>query len=366
MGHAQSRAPPSCAQSDVASTSGQVFVSDPEHPPGGAAPAALDRYARLVVHLVRWIALGSLVGVLAGLSSAVFLITLDWATITFDEHPNLLFGLPLAGLVIGLGYHYGGGRSAEGNNLIIDEIHEPTAWVPRRMAPLVFVGTVVTHLFGGSAGREGTAIQMSGSLTDLANRVLRLDPEDRRIMLIAALAGGFGAVFGVPLAGAVFGLEVQSVGRLRYDALVPCLVASVVGDMIVLGLGVEHTLTPDLGTVALSAGLLLKVAVAGVAFGLIGALFTLMVHSVRRAFAAVIAWAPARPMIGGVLVVAMTWVVGDRLYNGLSLGLLEAGLFGGPVPTWAFLAKVVFTAVTLGSGFVGASLSRSRGHRHAR
>ena len=173
-------------------------------PTGGIGPtfglSSLRSYGRLVLHLLRWVALGSVVGVLAGLSSAAFLWALDLATAAFDEHPGLLYGLPVAGLCIGLVYHYGGGRAVEGNNLIIDEIHEPTEWVPRRMAPMVFVGTVVTHLFGGSAGREGTAIQMSGSLTDVASRAFRLDPSDRRTMLIAALAGGFGAVFGVPLA----------------------------------------------------------------------------------------------------------------------------------------------------------------------
>jgi H+/Cl- antiporter ClcA len=262
----------------------------------------------------------------------------------------------LAGLCIGLAYHYGGGRSVEGNNLIIDEIHEPTAWVPRRKAPMVFVGTVVTHLFGGSAGREGTAIQMSGSLTDVASRVLGLGPSDRRTMLIAAMAGGFGAVFGVPLAGAVFGLEVQAVGRLRYEALVPSLVASVVGDLVVRRLGVEHLLTPELARFEPSPLLLGKVAVAGVAFGLTALAFTVVVHRIKRGFA-MIPWAPARPLVGGVLVVLMTLAVGDRLYNGLSLGLIESGLFGGPVPTWAFAAKLAFTAVTLGSGFVGGEVT---------
>ena len=335
--------------------------ADPPELTGAPAASRVDStlrgYGRPVVHLLRWVVLGSVVGVLAGLSSGAFLWTLDVATVAFDEHPALLYGLPIAGLCIGLVYHYGGGRAVEGNNLIIDEIHEPTAWVPRRMAPMVFVGTVVTHLFGGSAGREGTAIQMSGSLTDGASRLLRLGPADRRTMLVAAMAGGFGAVFGVPLAGAVFGLEVQAVGRLRYEALVPSLVASVVGDLVVRGLGIEHLLTPDLGRIDLEWLLLGKVAVAGIAFGLTAMAFTVVVHWIKRGFAAAIPWAPGRPLVGGVLVVLMTLAVGNRLYNGLSLGLIERGLFGGPVPTWAFVAKLVFTAVTLGSGFVGGEVT---------
>jgi H+/Cl- antiporter ClcA len=186
--------------------------------------------------------------------------------------------------------------------------------------------------------------------------VLHLGPADRRTMLIAAMSGGFGAVFGVPLAGAVFGLEVQSVGRLRYDALVPALVASLVGDQVVRGLGVDHGATPQLDPVALGPLLLAKVVLAGVLFGLTALAFTAVVHTVKRGFAR-LAWAPARPLVGGVVVVLMTLAVGNRLYNGLSLGLVESSLFGGPVPTWAFAAKLLFTAVTLGSGFVGGEVT---------
>ncbi|MHB8465126.1 MAG: chloride channel protein, partial [Acidimicrobiales bacterium] len=223
---------------------------------------------RLIAHLVKWVVLGAVVGVLAGMASAGFLVSLDWVTNTREAHPWLLFGLPIAGFLVGLGYHYGGGKSAQGNNLIIDEIHEPRAWIPKRMAPLVYVGTVLTHLFGGSAGREGTAIQMSGSLTDGFNRITGLSADDRRLLLIAAIAGGFGAVFGVPIAGCVFALEVQAVGRMRYDAIIPALAAPIVGDLVVHGLGVNHPPTPHFAAIAITATLLAKVAVAGLAFGL--------------------------------------------------------------------------------------------------
>jgi H+/Cl- antiporter ClcA len=312
---------------------------------------------QLIAHMLRWVALGSLVGVLAGLASTVFLMSLDWATETFDEQGWLLYLLPLAGVAIGLAYHYGGGRSVEGNNLIIDEIHAPSDWVPRRMAPMVLVGTVVTHLFGGSAGREGTAIQMSGSLADTASRIMRLDAYDRRIMLITAIAGGFGSVFGVPLAGAVFALEVQAVGRVQYEALVPCLAASVVGDLVVAGLGVEHTPTPDLGDLGLSGSLLVRVAVAGLAFGLASVAFSELTHGLKRAFAQLLPWAPGRPFVGGILVIGLTLAAGTRAYNGLSLGLAEASLAGAEVPTWAFALKILFTAVTLGAGFVGGEVT---------
>ncbi|MGZ8752341.1 MAG: voltage-gated chloride channel family protein [Acidimicrobiia bacterium] len=317
----------------------------------------LDDHVRLVGHLLKWIVLGAVVGVLAGVASAAFLAAIEWATDTREANAWLIGLLPVGGLAIGLAYHYGGGRSAEGNNLIIDEIHEPTAWVPKRMAPFVFVGTVVTLLTGGSAGREGAAIQMSGSLTDGAARILRLGPADRRRLLIAAIAGGFSAVFGVPLAGAVFALEVQTVGRMHYEALVPCLTASVVGALVVSGLGITHTPTPDLGVISLSAELVAKVAVAGLIFGWASVLFSELTHASKRAFRAIVPWSPGRPVLGGLIVIAMTLAVGNQAYNGLSLGLIQESLSGGDVSGWAWLLKILFTAVTLGALFQGGEVT---------
>lgn len=173
----------------------------------------------VALELLRRAGLGAASGLLAGLACWAFLTVLDQATELRLQHGWLLGLLPLAGLAVGVSYHFLGGEAGRGNALLIEQIHEPTAWVPRRMAPLVAVGTVVSHLFGASVGREGTALQMSGSLTDLFARSLRLDHRDRRWLLIAALAGGFSATFGVPWAGAVFAVEVQSVrhrGRHRF------------------------------------------------------------------------------------------------------------------------------------------------------
>jgi len=318
----------------------------------------LREQADLLVFLGKWTVLGSVVGVLAGLAGAAFLATLDWATATRESTPWLLYALPAAGLAVGLVYHYGAGAAVGGNNLIIDEIHEPKAWIPRRMAPLIYAGTVVTHLFGGSAGREGTAIQMSGSLTDWFSRLARIRPEDRRLLLIAAIAGGFGAVFGVPLAGCVFALEVQSLGRLRYDALVPALTASIVGDLVVRGLDVGHLPVPVIDAVDLTPPLVAKVVVAGIAFGLCALAFTELTHLLKQVFAHTVAYPPLRPFVGGVLVVGLTYAVGTRDYLGLSLPLISDSLSGvATVVTFAFAFKLLFTAVTLGSGFLGGEVT---------
>jgi H+/Cl- antiporter ClcA len=328
-----------------------------------------SEHVGLLRFLLRWLAIGSVIGVLAGTSSAVFLHGLMLVTDARLDAPSLRYLLPLGGLLTGLAYHYLGGRSSGGNNLILDEIHglaaetpKPAAdrrWVPKRLAPLVLVGTWVTHLFGGSAGREGTAIQMSGSLSDAFARFARLDGDDRRLVLIAAVSGGFGSVFSVPLAGAVFGLEVQSVGRIRYDAIVPALTASVIGNVTFHALDLPHDVTPayELPSIALSLGLLGKVALAALAFGLASVVFAELTEGLKRAFGVLFAWPPLRPMVGGLAIVGMTAMVGTDDHLGLSLPLIDDALTGVDVVWYAFALKLLFTAVTLGSGFQGGEVT---------
>lgn len=335
-------------------------------------------HVRPFIATVRWVALGSIVGVLAGLSSAAFLELLDWVTDTRVDQPWLLWLLPLAGFAIGLVYHFGAGKAAAGNGLLLEEIHEQNAWIPRRMAPLVLGATLVTHLFGGSAGREGTAIQMSGSLSDnLVSRTARFTGADRRLVLTAAVAGGFGAVFGVPIAGCIFALEVPTAGRVRHDALVPALTAAVVGDQVVRWLDVEHTPFPVVGAVDLTFALTAKVLAVSIAFGLAARLFTVALHACKALFQGAIGWPPLRPLVGGVVVVALTCAVDTRDYLGLSLPLMtdsfELGVAGvAGVATFAFAWKLLFTLITLGSGFhggevtplfvIGATLGATVGH----
>ena len=310
-----------------------------------------------MVWLVRWIAIGIGVGVVAGLASTVLLASLTWATDSRVDHGWIVWFLPLAGLTMGCLYHYTGGRSAEGNNLIIDEIDEPDAGVPRRMAPLIFASTLLTQLFGGSAGREGTGVQLSVSLNDSIARVLPFSRTDRRIVMIAAMSAGFGALFGVPLAGAVFGLEVRNTGRLRFEALVPCLAGSIVGDLVVRGLGIEHEATPALARIDTGIGTVLRVAVLGVAFGLVGAVFILATRALKALGARVLPWAPSRPLVGGVLILGLMVAVSTREYLGLSLPIASSALAGNETSGSVFALKLLFTVVTLGTGFYGGEVT---------
>jgi len=306
---------------------------------------------RSVVRTCQWIILGGISGLLAGIASFVFLEGLDRATSVRTDTTWMLYLLPVAGLAIGLSNHYLAGRSSAGNALLLKEIHSPTQWVPRRMAPLVLLGTWWTHLFGGSAGREGTALQMSGSLSDAAGRILRLNHSDRSLMLTAALAGGFGSVFGVPFAGVVFAVEVPTVGRLRYQALVPAVIASFVGDAVVTWLGHDHTarLAVDLSLSASTIGALI---VVGLACGIAARLFVSVTSAIRSLGRRYVPSAVARPVIGGAAVVGLAVLFG-RDYLGLSLPLLDSALAGTSIALSVFALKLLFTAITIGTGFLG-------------
>lgn len=312
----------------------------------------------------RWIVTGSLLAVLvgaaSGIVSAIFLVVLDEATAYQSDHGWLLYLLPLAGVMIAWLYNGTGRSAAGGTNLILDQIHEVDAEnrVPLRMLPLVLGSTILTHLFGGSAGREGTAVQMGGALASWLARRLHLQPAHFRILLLCGIAGGFSSVFGTPLAGTVFALEVLAIGGMRYDALLPCLIAAVSGDLVIDALNVEHGLyvisspMPDLTMRTLA-----MVTIAGLAFGLASFLFAELTGLVERISQHLVKNAMLRAFLGGLLVIGITLALGTRIYNGLSLPLLEGSFSGASIPMFAFLFKLLLTAVTLGVGFKGGEVT---------
>lgn len=309
--------------------------------------------------MVRWAMLGSAVGVLAGIASTIFLFSLAWATQTRLANPALLFLLPLAGGVIGWVYQRYGGTAARGTNLVIEEVNSNRARIPLRMAPLVLLGTVLTHLFGGSVGREGTAVQMGASLADGLRRALGWHGENRRLLIMAGISGGFGAVFGTPLAGFVFGMEVQRVGRIRYEGIVPCFAAACMGDLTARALGAAHTHYAPLAAMPIDLMLLIKVLIAGVCFGLTSILFVELTHAVKHLLGEFVKPMPLRLVLGGCAVIGLVLLFNTQAYLGLSEELIEQSLTNasGDVPTFAFLLKLLFTALTLGSGFVGGEVT---------
>jgi H+/Cl- antiporter ClcA len=313
--------------------------------------------AAFVRFALRWLLLAGAAGLLAGVASAVFLLTLSWATMTRLAAPALVLLLPAAGFLIGWAYHRFGGAAGAGSSLVIETLHSPDAGrIPLRMAPMVLAGTIMAHLFGASVGREGTAVQMGASLADGLRRLLRLSEADRRLLIMAGISGGFGSVFGTPIAGMVFGMEVQSIGRVRYEGVIPCLIAACVGEVVASGLGVTHVQRAALPQTGIDPLLLLAVAFGGVLFGLVAALFIELTERVRALLTHYIAFPPLRPLIGGLITVCLVLLLNTTDYLGLSEPLIARSLDGDIEPL-AFLLKLIFTAVAIGSGFIGGEVT---------
>lgn len=328
----------------------------------------------LLKQLLRWILVVSPVAIAVGCMVALFLWLLHEAIHLRFRFPVLLYFLPLAGLLIHFIYNKLGKSSEKGNNLIIEEIHQPGGGIPRRMAPIVLLCTVITHLFGGSAGREGTAVQIGGSIAQMFGRWFRLGEKDMKMLLTAGVAAGFGAVFGTPLAGAVFAMEVLSIGKVRYDSLLPCLLAGILGDATVAAWGLHHT-TYHIGIVRLSDGLLpqyispdflllLKVVIASIAFGLAAFLFSFLVTLLKSFFNRLLSRQWMVPLAGGLIIILITFLLGKPDY--LSLGVdaeypgavtIPSAFSAGGADTWSWLWKTIYTTITLSSGFKGGEVT---------
>jgi len=327
----------------------------------------------IAAHLFKWTLLVIPISITVGSLVALFLWLLEKVTQIRWQYEWLLFLLPVAGILIYLLYKYLGKNSDAGNNLIMEEIHKPGGGVPARMAPLVLFSTVVTHLFGGSAGREGTAVQIGGSMANLYGRWFKLNEQDLKILLMTGVAAGFGAVFGTPITGTVFALEVLAIGVIRYDALIPCFIAAIFADIVTSAWGIHHThyhidFTGSANTLFsfLHADVLLlaKTILAGVCFGLASYLFAEMMHTIKNYSNRFIRVKWLIPVVGGILIIGLCYLTGTTDYIGLgvngknpdSVSIVSAFHAGGAT-SWSWLLKIIFTAVTLGMGFKGGEVT---------
>lgn len=307
----------------------------------------LSRVGRLAL-------MSAVVGVVSGLLSAAFLESLNWATTTRTDRDWLTWLLPVAGLLVGLAYHHLGTGLERGTGLVIEQARHQVAPIPLRIAPLVFVSSTVSHLFGASVGREGVALQLSAGVTDPLGRRLGLTDADRSLMLVAAIAGGFGSIVGAPVAGAVFALEVRRTGRVPRGAIVPALVASLVAKTTVTAIGVEHTRYPALGDIGWSWGLAGRTAIVGIVAGLLALAFVHLTDRVRDVARRLLTWPPLRPAVGGIVLALVVTLFGWQDYQGLSIPLAIEAMNGSAEGQWAI--KFGLTVFSVGMGFVGGEV----------
>lgn len=309
----------------------------------------------ILISFLRWFVLASISGAVVGLVISLFLNCLQFATSTRKSNPWLLYLLPLGGALVSYLYAKFGRDSAKGNNLIIERINEGQGHIPFRMAPLVFFGTFITHLFGGSAGREGTGVQIGASISAKIGRILKLKGLDYTILIISGVSSGFGVVFGTPIAGTVFGLEVSSIGKMRYEAIIPCFVSSYIGNFIAKLLNVHHSHYNVVDVIG-GVDVFFKVILCAALFGLTSKLFAELTHELKKFFSKKIPNSTLKSFIGGIIIIIIVLILGTRIYLGLSLDLLSDS-FTTVVSKDSFIIKLVLTSLTLAVGFQGGEVT---------
>ncbi len=304
--------------------------------------------------LLKWALFALLSGILLGLVGSLFYYCMKYATETREAHPWLVLLLPLGGLLIVGAYRILHNEKDSGTNLVLSAIQSGEQ-IPLKMAPSIFIATVLTHLFGGSAGREGAALQLGGSIGNTLGRQFRFDEKDQHIMIMCGMSAAFSALFGTPMAAAIFSMEVVSVGIMHYSALVPCVISSLTAHGVALWLGIapEQFLIaqiPGFTVQTAAQTALLAILCAGVSV-----LFCIALHSSERLYQKFFKNPYLRVAAGGVFVILLTLLVGNQDYNGAGMSVI-ARCFENECVPYAFLLKILFTAVTLGAGFKGGEI----------
>ena len=302
----------------------------------------------------KWLLIAGAAGLLGGLIGSAFHLSVGWASELRGQNPWLLYLLPVAGLAIA-GLYRLTGMERKGTNSIIDSIHSGDR-VSILLLPAIFISTVLTHLFGGSAGREGAALQIGGSLGFFIGKTSRLDDKDMRIATLCGMSAVFSALFGTPLTATLFVLEVISVGVMYYSALVPCLISALLALWVSSLFGVEPTRFV-LAAPELNAALLLRVAVLALLCALMSIVFCVVMHKTGELFQSKLKNSYLRAAVGGVTVVLLTLLSGTRACNGAGMDIITRAIEQGAAePWWLFVLKLVLTAVTIGSGFKGGEV----------
>ncbi|MGY6649450.1 voltage-gated chloride channel family protein [Wenyingzhuangia sp. IMCC45574] len=306
----------------------------------------------------KWLGLSLVIGVLVGAACAALLVSLNWSTQYREAHTYIIWFLPIGGLLVGLLYHYYGKSVAKGNNQLLEELHTPKDIIPFKMAPLIFLGTVVSHFFGASVGREGTAVQIGGAIADQFSGWLKLNKYDRRTIILMGISSGFAGLFGTPLAGTVFALEVLLIGRVKYNAILPCLLVAIIANFtsreIAHLLHVPHTHYIIDSVPKLDIPNFFWALAAGILFGVVSTFFSKGVSFFGK-FSKHIKYPPLRPVAGGILVAILVYFIGTK-YIGLGIPTIVES-FSTTMEPYDFAVKLLLTTFCIAFGFKGGEVT---------
>ena len=316
----------------------------------------LEKIKNTSVLIFQWVFICTIIGSVSGSASALLLVALEWAAQYRAHHNWIIWLLPIGGLGIGLLYHYYGSSVVRGNNLLLEEYEAPKKQISIKMAPFVLIGTIVTHLFGGSAGREGTAVQMGGAIADQFTSLFKLDASDRKTLIILGISAGFASVFGTPLAGAIFALEVVYFSKISLKSLVLSFLVAFIAHFTVEFWAVKHTHYSIPTTPEITIENLAWILPISILFGLAAMLFSRSTHFWGHLFSKTISYPPLRPFVGGLLFAIVMYFINTPKYMGLGVPTIVES-FSTPSTYYDFLLKILFTGFTLGAGFKGGEVT---------
>lgn len=310
---------------------------------------------RHCIALLKWLLLGACVGLVVGLISSAFGHTLIYANKLRTSYPFIIYGLPVGGLVIVALYRGCRNTDDKGTNTVVASIQE-SADIPFKMAPLIFVSTTITQLCGGSAGREGAALQLGGSIANKFGKLLRLKDDSRRIMVMCGMSAGFSALFGTPLAAAFFSMEMASIGIMHYSALVPCVVSALSAHFVAAFLKVPPEVFPVTDVPVFTPVILLKLVAFASVVGIVSILFCLLLHKAAHLYEKFIKNQYLRIFVAGSILILLTFLLNTDQYLGSGMGIIERIFHEGTTNWYTFALKMLFTALTLGAGFKGGEI----------
>lgn len=312
------------------------------------------RMGEYILTFIKWLLIASVVGIVGGGVGSAFHLSVDYVTELRHEHGWLLFLLPVGGVVICAMYHLFRGKGSIDTNRVLDSVRGGEK-VPLVMVPLIFVSTVITHMLGGSAGREGAALQLGGGIGYNFGKLLRLKENDMHIIVMAGMSSVFAALFGTPLTAAVFSLEVVNVGVFHYAGMLPCIIAAVVAFNVASMLGIAPVRFAGIAFDALALPSALRVIALAVLCALVSILFCVAIKKCEHTMEKLLPNPYVRTVVGAALIVALTLVLGSTDYNGAGMNIITDAIGGNAKPE-AFLLKIIFTAITISALFKGGEI----------